>query len=99
MADAEEVYAKIIKDFPAFSAAHIAFIQKLDVVETKNSLPFTFKSSLDKMTTADIKVLETTLKRVVNLTNAVISSTNAEHLLAYYGLKTDYRSDAAKIKM
>lgn len=79
--------------------AHIAFIQKLDVVETKNSLPFTFKSSLDKMTSADIKALETTLKRVVNLTTTVINGTNADLLLVYYGMKSDSRPDAAKIKM
>lgn len=98
MADAEEIYNKIVKDYPNFLAAHITFIQKLDVVESKNSLPISFNESIQAMQPADLKTLETTLKRVVSLANIVIAGTNVDSLLAYYGLKSDSRTDAAKIK-
>lgn len=98
LADAEGIYAELIKEFPSFLPAHVSLIQKLDVVETKNSLPFMFNATLEKMSVADAKTLDATLKRVVTLANIVISGTNAESLLAYYGLKSDSRPDAVKIK-
>lgn len=98
MVDAEDVYNKLVKDYPNFLAAHITFIQKLDVVESKNSLPISFNDSIQSTQPADLKTLETTLKRVVSLANTVIAGTNADSLLAYYGLKSDSRQDAAKIK-
>lgn len=57
-----------------------------------------FNATLEKMSVADAKTLDATLKRVVTLANIVISGTNAESLLAYYGLKSDSRPDAVKIK-
>lgn len=96
MTDAEKVYANIIKDFPNFLTAHISLIQKLELAEAKNSLPLTFKASLDN--TNDLDKPLATLQRIVSLANVVINGTNVEALLAYYGLKSDSRPDAAKIK-
>lgn len=96
LADAEEVYAKIVHDFPNYLTAHISLIQKLEVAEAKNALPFTFKASLDKTNSLDATL--TTLRRVISLAEIVIKETNAETLLAFYGLKSDTRPDAAKIK-
>lgn len=94
--DAEEVYASVIKDFPTYLSAHISLIQKLELTETKNSLPFTYKSTLDKAN--NLETNKATLQRIVDLADVVIKDTNADALLAYYGLKTDNRPDAAKIK-
>lgn len=91
------MYADIIKDFPTYLTAHISLIQKLELAEAKNSLPFTYKSSLDKATTLETN--RVTLERIIELADVVINETNSETLLAYYGLKTDNRPDAAKIKM
>lgn len=96
LTDAEEIYAKIVNDFPAYLTIHISMIQKLEVAEAKNSLPFTFKSSLDKSNNLDTTLV--TLQRIVSLADIVIKGTNAETLLAYFGLKADNRPDAAKIK-
>lgn len=96
MADAEKVYANIIKEFPTYLTAHISLIQKLELAEPKNSLPLTFKSSLDN--TNDLDTSVSTLKRIITLADAVINETNIDALLAYYGLKTDSRADANKIK-
>lgn len=78
--------------------AHISLIQKLELAETKNSLPFTYKSTLDK--NINIEANKTTLIRIVDLCDVVINAINTDinTLLAYYGLKTDTRADAAKIK-
>lgn len=76
--------------------AHIALMQKLEVAEAKNSLPLTFKASLNGAN--DLDTTLSTLKRIVGLADVVINGTNIDTLLAYYGLKTDSRSDAAKIK-
>lgn len=71
-------------------------IQKLELAEAKNSLPLTYKSTLDKTNNWDTN--KATLQRIIDLTDIVIKDTNADALLAYYGLKTDNRPDAAKIK-
>lgn len=96
LADAEKIYVNILKDFPTYLTAHISLIQKLELAEAKNSLPLSFKASLDN--TNDLEKTLTTLKRIVSLADAVINGTNVNTLLAYYGLKTDNRPDAAKIK-
>lgn len=71
-------------------------IQKLELAEAKNSLPLTFKATIDG--TSDLDESLSTLKRIVGLTDTVIKGTNVDSLLAYYGLKADNRPDAAKIK-
>lgn len=96
IADAEELYANIIKDFPSYLIAHISLIQKLELAETKNSLPLTFKASLDKASNSEAS--KTTLLRIIELADVVIKAINTDTLLAYYGLKADSRADAAKIK-
>lgn len=96
LADAEELYADILKDFPSYLQAHISIIQKLDLVEAKNSMPLECRTSLVKSN--DLEATITKLKRILDLADTVISETNVEALLAYYGLKTDNRVDAAKIK-
>lgn len=50
------------------------------------------------MKSNDLEATKTKLKRILDLANTVIDETNVEALLAYYGLKTDNRPDAAKIK-
>lgn len=100
MADAEDVYANLIKEFPNYLSAHISLIQKLELTETKHSLPLTYESTLDKADKANnAEAIKVTLQRIVDLADLVIKNTNTEALLAYYGLKTDNRPDAAKIKM
>lgn len=94
--DAEEIYANVIKDFPTYLSAHISLIQKLELAETKNSLPLTYKSTLEKSN--NLETNKATLQRIIDLADVVIEETNAEVLLAFYGLKTDNRPDAAKIK-
>lgn len=96
LVDAEKIYANIIKDFPNYLNAHISLIQKLELAEAKNSLPLSFKASIDS--TNDLEASLSTLKRIVGLADVVINGTNVDTLLAYYGLKTDSRPDAAKIK-
>lgn len=94
--NAEKVYGTIIEQSPSFLGAHIALIQKLELAETKNSLPLTFKATIDG--TSDLDETLSTLKRIVGLADIVIKGTNVDSLLAYYGLKIDNRPDAVKIK-
>lgn len=96
MPNAEKVYGTIIEQSPNFLGAHIALIQKLELAESKNSLPLTFKANIDG--TSDLDESLSTLRRIVDLCDTVIKGTNVDPLLAYYGLKTDNRPDAAKIK-
>lgn len=55
-----------------------------------------YKKSLASFTELDAS--KDALKRVVELCDIVINETDSSALLAYYGLKTDVRPDAAKIK-
>lgn len=96
MPNAEKIYGTIIEQSPNFLGAHIALIQKLELAESKNSLPLTFKANIDG--TSDLDESLATLKRIVGLCDSVIKGTTVDSLLAYYGLKADNRPDAAKIK-
>ena len=73
-------------------------IQNLDTAsDLKTQLPFAFLHVL-KTSTAEINELKVKLTSMLELCDLVIQGTNQDALLAYYGLKTDNRSDAAKIK-
>jgi tripeptidyl-peptidase II len=103
LAQAEEIYKHIVAAHPTFLAVHLSMIQNLDAAEIKNQLPFTFKQSLETKNasgeaTVDVAALTAKLKRIVELAELVIKDTDKDALLAYYGLKTDNRPDAAKIK-
>lgn len=74
----------------------MSICQKLDPVEIKNQLPFTYKKSLASI--AELDAVKDVFHRMVELCDIVISETDSNALLAYYGLKTDVRPDAAKIK-
>lgn len=93
---AEEVYKDILDKFPNYLPAHVAICQKLDSAEFKNQLPFTYKKSLDSNNELD--AAKDVFKRIVELCDVVIKETDVSGLLAYYGLKTDIRPDAVKIK-
>lgn len=82
--------------FPNYLPAHVSICQKLDPVEIKNQLPFTYKKTLASITELD--AAKDVFKRIVKLCDIVISETDSNELLAFYGLKTDIRPDAAKIK-
>lgn len=93
----EEVYKELVENHPDFLSAHISFIQKLEPnTELKTQLPFTYATSLEKVT--DLDAAKATLERVIVLANNVIKETDATALLTYYGLKADSRTEAAKIK-
>lgn len=95
---AQEVYAEVIAEFPDYLPAHLAMIQKWDSIDLKNQFPFTFRKSLaDK--SLDKENLIQTLENIVKLANLVIDKTDTNVLLAHYGLKSDVRADAAKIKL
>ncbi|XP_037050800.1 tripeptidyl-peptidase 2 isoform X2 [Bradysia coprophila] len=94
---AEEVYKSVIDMFPNYLPAHVSFCQKLDPAEIKNQLPFTYKKSF-ALTVDELDATKDTLKRIIELCDMVIGETDSNALLAYYGLKTDTRPDAAKIK-
>lgn len=83
--------------FPNYLPAHMAFCQKLDSAEIKNQLPFIYKKSLAS-TVDELDAAKDGLKRIIELCDIVIGETDSNALLAYYGLKTDIRPDAAKIK-
>lgn len=94
---AEEVYKSVLDMFPSYLPAHISFCQKLDSAEIKNQLPFTYRKSL-ALTVDELDATKDVLKRIVELCDIVIGETDSNALLAYYGLKTDARPDATKIK-
>ncbi|KAJ6642679.1 Tripeptidyl-peptidase 2, partial [Pseudolycoriella hygida] len=93
---AEEVYKDVLSTYPNYLPAHISFCQKLDPAEIKNQLPFTYKKSL--ALNNDLVGAICSFQRIVELCDIVITETDANALLAYYGIKSDFRPDAAKIK-
>lgn len=101
MEKSEEVYAEVVRDHPDFMQVHMALVAKLDATsEIKSQLPFAYRAALDAI--SDLKPTTDKLQRIVDVCNKVItyfSVTNKGNgLLEFYGIKTDHRSDAAKLK-
>lgn len=99
--NAEEVYKQLLKDYPEFTQAHMSMLQNVEGnLAIRVQYPFLLKQELAKKETkaADVQSLERSCQRIVELSDLILKDINAEALLAYYGLKADYREDAAKIK-
>lgn len=96
--NAEDLYEEILKNHPNHLPTHIAMIQILDSAEIKTQLPFTFKQNWAKLNETDQKNLTEKLSKISELASLVIDGTDQEALLQFYGLKTDNRPDATKIK-
>lgn len=97
-ANAEDVYKTIVQDHPDYLPVHMSMIHNLEGGngDIKNQLPFTFKSEVAKE--KDLESKKAILSRIVDLSDLIIKKTPVDTLLAYYGLKSDTRPDAAKIK-
>lgn len=91
-----ELYTEILKTFNNYCPAHIAYIQNIEPSELKSQFPYYFVKSLDK--TLDFAPIKHVQSKIIELTSNVINNTDIESLLSYYGLKSDSRQDAQKIK-
>lgn len=98
--NAEAIYKAVLKDNPNFLGAHLALIDNIDGSDSKSSLPLSFTASLEKEETgaAATALLKVKLLKIIELADVVIKDIDQNALLAYYGLKTDSRPNAAKIK-
>jgi tripeptidyl-peptidase II len=97
--EAEILYKEVLAANSCFVGAHLAMILSIETpsgVDLKNQLPFAFKKQLREVT--DVEDLKGNLTKIANLAGLVIEGINQENLLAYYGLKSDNRPDAVKIK-
>ncbi|XP_055627054.1 tripeptidyl-peptidase 2 isoform X2 [Toxorhynchites rutilus septentrionalis] len=98
--NAETVYKTVLKDNPTFLAAHLALIDNLDNGDLKSNLPLSFASGLEKgeAGASAAAVSKVRLLRIVELADLVHKDIDQNALLAFYGLKTDNRPNAIKIK-
>lgn len=101
-ADAEEVYKEVSAAYPTnYVQVHLAMVQHLEASllnsDVKTQLPNTFKMQL-KASGGSLEELRGKLTRIVKLCGMVVEGINQEALLAYYGMKSDNRPDAIKIK-
>lgn len=94
---AEEMYADIVTDYPNCLQVHMTLASKLDSShDMKLQIPFSFKSTLNAQD--DHTQTMAKLKRIIDLCDLVITGIDENALLAFYGLKSDNRVDASKIK-
>lgn len=98
MEQADKLYQEIFEEFADFLPVHMSLIQKLESSDVKSAIqwPFTFKTSTHKL--VNLENVKNNLKRIQELANLVITATDGDALLAFYGLKSDSRPDAVKIK-
>ena len=98
---AEELYTEMAKNHPSHLSVHLLFIQQLENYGYKVQMPFAF-TKLYNADTDDQKLEKDKLisktKLIIELADIVINQTDKDALLAYYGIKSDTRSDASKIK-
>lgn len=100
--NAEEVYKTLTKDYPEYCQAHMSMIQNLEAnASVKVQHPFLLRQELMRVDAKaeDMQSLERTCQRVIELANLILKGINLDELLCYYGLKADFRPDAAKMKV
>lgn len=98
--EAENLYKEVLAANPGFVGAHLSMIQSIETPsggDLKNQLPNAFTKQVKDAGT-DIEDLKTKQAKIVKYADLVIEGINQEALLAFIGLKSDNRSDAAKIK-
>lgn len=98
--EAENLFKEVIAAHPAYAGAHLALIQSIETPtgsDLKNQLPYAFMKQL-KDSATDVEDVKVKLSKVVKLATHVIEGINQDALLAFYGLKSDNRPDAIKIK-
>lgn len=98
--EAENLYTEVLEANPGYVGAHLALIQSIETPtgsDLKNQLPFAFTKQIRDSST-DVEDLRAKLIKIGKLAALVIEGIPSEVLLAYYGLKSDNRPDAAKIK-
>lgn len=98
--DAENLYRDVLAANPGYVGAHLAMIQSIETPtgnDLKNQLPNAFIKQLRELG-ADVEEVKSKLIKIGKLATLIIEGINHEALLAFYGLKSDSRPDAAKIK-
>lgn len=96
--DAENLYKEVLSTNASYVGVHLSLIQNIENSnDMKNQLPNAFYKQI-RDTSVNLDELKTKLSKVVKLSNQVIEGINQEALLSYYGMKTDNRPDAARIK-
>lgn len=99
--EVENLYDEVLAANPGYVGTHLSLIQSIETstnsAELKNQLPNSFSKQL-RDGAVDVDELKTKLNRILQLADLVIDGINVEALLAYFGLKSDNRPDAAKIK-
>lgn len=99
--NAEEVYKELLTNNPNHLQAHLSLIQNLDTNDIKSQLPFAFNRYIRNLVDDDkekILQLRLNLEKIADLSHKIITETDKDALLVYYGVKLDSRSDAQKIK-
>ena len=97
--EAENLYKEVLSANPGFVGAHLSMIQSVETPsggDMKNQLPFAFKKQTRELT--EVEEIKVKLSKIVQFAGLVIEGINQDSLLAFYGLKSDNRPDAAKIK-
>ncbi|KAG5677346.1 hypothetical protein PVAND_007111 [Polypedilum vanderplanki] len=96
--DAENLYKEVLTTHNNFLGAHLSLIQNIENSnDMKAQTPNLFLKQI-KDIGANIDELKTKLSKVIKLSNQVIEGINQDSLLSFYGMKTDNRPDAVKIK-
>lgn len=97
--NAEEVYQDLLKAHPTHLPIHLAMIQLLDTAnDLKTQLPWTWKQNVGKLNETDLEALNEKLTKIDKLSSLVLEETDQDALLKFYGMKSDQRPDAVKIK-
>lgn len=98
--DAENLYKDVLAANPGYVGAHLAMIQSIETPtggDLKNQLPNAFIKLLREPAT-DVEDIKAKLIKIAKLSTLIIEGINNDALLAFYGLKSDNRPDATKIK-
>lgn len=100
---AQKIFEEVISAHPTHFPAYSMLIQNLESSEfLKTQLPpvgfVKYIKSKEGDEKPDVKKITETLEKIVTLANTVIKEVDKDALLVYYGIKTDTRPDAAKIK-
>lgn len=81
----------MLKEFPDYLPTHTAYLQSLEVMESKKQLPLLNKEAIAAQKEEDIK-------KIITVCDKALENIYNNSLLMFFSIKNDQRCDAAQIK-
>lgn len=97
----ESIYEELLKEFPDHLSIYTSYLQSLDPMEHKRQLPILQDSVVVKVETSNetTDISDGAVKsKIIQVCDTALENIDQDGVLTFFAMKTDARSDTAKMK-